>query len=90
MFQRWLRSTRTVPTYVRSILGWTPGLRTLLRGSVLPCGCLTGQYETWRGSVVCIVDSADPRCSAPGHDTNAVLWQHVPTRLGPQVASAAR
>lgn len=93
MFQRWLSSSKTTHTavpHVRSLAGWTPGLRTLLRGAVLPCGCLTGVYETWRGSVLCIVDSADTQCQTAGHDTDAILWQQTPTRLSTPVPSALR
>lgn len=56
-----------------TILGWTPGLRALLEGRMLPCGCLVGVYATWRGDAVTIVDARVPRCPHPEHRDNALI-----------------
>jgi len=31
---------------VWTLFGWTPGLRQIVAGRVLDCGCLAGLYET--------------------------------------------
>jgi len=33
-----------------------------LAGKVLPCGCLVGVYETYRGNVVASIDALAPVC----------------------------
>ena len=38
-----------------------------LRSAVLPCGCLTGVYETYDGEVVTFVDTAAQSCPEPSH-----------------------
>lgn len=58
---------------VRTILGWTPGLRNLISGGVLPCGCLAGAYETWTKKVVTIVDERGVNCPYDQHQTNTIL-----------------
>lgn len=45
----------------------------LLRGRVLPCGCLVGTYETLDGAVVSILDARGERCAAAGHIENVLL-----------------
>jgi hypothetical protein len=57
----------------RTILGWTPGLRNLVSGHVLPCGCLVGTYETWTRGVITIVDARGRRCGDDRHQANAIL-----------------
>jgi hypothetical protein len=57
----------------RTILGWTPGLRALVGGRVLPCGCVAGIYETWMKDQVTILDARGHTCSVAGHAENAVL-----------------
>lgn len=57
----------------RTILGWTPGLRTLVSSGVLPCGCLAGTYETWSQQIVTIVDEKSGSCPHADHDKNAIL-----------------
>jgi hypothetical protein len=57
----------------RSLMGWTPGLRTLVSGRVLPCGCVAGVYETWARSLVTILDERDASCQNPGHAVHEVL-----------------
>ena len=59
----------TAPT----ILGWTPGIRALVGGRVLPCGCLVGIYDTWKGETVTIVDSRGEQCGHIDHRDNAVI-----------------
>ena len=65
-----------------TILGWTPGLRSLVSGRRLPCGCLTGTYLTWRGSLVAIVDAPGDHCTRH-HRENLVLWQAGAPTLAP-------
>ena len=48
-------------------------MRTLIQGHVLPCGCLTGLYETWTGRMVTIIDARGNTCPIADHDTDAVL-----------------
>jgi hypothetical protein len=67
-------SSFTPDSIVRTILGWTPGLRTLVGGRVLPCGCLAGTYHTWGSQVVVILDAKDEACDDARHRHNAVLW----------------
>jgi hypothetical protein len=57
----------------RTILGWTPGLRSLVSGAVLPCGCLVGTYETWTQSLITIVDERGTECGDDRHQANAIL-----------------
>lgn len=56
-----------------TILGWSPGVRALLGGRVLPCGCLVGVYATWRGDAVSIIDDRAPRCPHGEHRPNALI-----------------
>jgi hypothetical protein len=56
-----------------TIAGWTPGVRTLVEGRVLPCGCLTGTYETWTGGLVTIIDARGDRCPNRAHATNVIV-----------------
>jgi hypothetical protein len=60
-------------TRARTILGWTPGLRNLVSGTVLPCGCLVGTYETWTRSLITIVDERGRGCGDDHHQANAIL-----------------
>ena len=57
----------------RSILGWTPGVRSVGRGRVLRCGCLAGVYEVWTGDVVVMIDAWSVRCTEPQHAEHLVL-----------------
>jgi hypothetical protein len=54
-------------------MGWTPGLRNLVSGGVLPCGCLVGTYETWTRRVITIVDERASACGDDRHQANAIL-----------------
>jgi hypothetical protein len=56
-----------------SLFGWTPSLRRMLRGRILPCGCSVGVYETRSGEVVQIVDARAPDCAAATHSVDAVV-----------------
>ena len=58
---------------LRTFFGWSPGLRITLGGRVLPCRCLVGSYETWRGDVVEILDAHDERCTERGHATDLIV-----------------
>lgn len=60
-----------------TVLGWTPGLRRLVAGRVLPCGCLVGVYERWSGGCVEILDGRCESCEL-SHKVDLVL--HVATR----------
>ena len=50
----------------------------ILRGTnsaLLPCGCVIGVYETYRGQSLAIVDLKNPRCTDRSHRVNArILW----------------
>jgi hypothetical protein len=74
-------------THAVTIGGWTPGLRALLAGQVLPCGCLAGTYQTAGGDAVAIVDTAADSCGHH-HDTHRVLWRHA-ARAVPRPIPAA-
>lgn len=56
-----------------SLFGWTPSLRRMLRGKVLPCGCSVGVYETRSGEIVQIVDARAPACEFVAHAVDSVL-----------------
>ena len=56
-----------------SLFGWTPSLRRMLRGRMLPCGCSVGVYETYSGEIVRIIDACAPGCSSPSHSVDAVV-----------------
>ena len=58
---------------LRTIFGWSPGLRLTLGGRVLPCGCLVGSYETSRGDVVEVLDAHDDRCVDRAHATDSIV-----------------
>jgi hypothetical protein len=58
---------------LRTFFGWSPGLRITLSGRVFPCGCLIGNYETWRGDVVEVLDAHDDRCSDRAHATDSIV-----------------
>jgi hypothetical protein len=58
---------------VATFLGWTPGVRTLLAGRVLPCGCLSGVYETNTGERVEILDGVGPACARRNHCLDVIL-----------------
>lgn len=62
-----------------SLFGWTPSLRRMLRGRVLPCGCSVGVYETRSGEVVQIVDARAGSCRRDGHTVDAVLPAEDPS-----------
>jgi len=55
-----------------TVLGWTPGLRRIVAGRVLPCGCLVGVYERWTGGCVEILDGRGENCEL-NHKVNLVL-----------------
>ena len=61
----------------------------------MPCGCLTGTYETWTSEVVEIVDAHAAACTITGHVTHAVLWRRLaclpgePAPLDPPEALSA-
>jgi hypothetical protein len=69
-----MRFTFTRSGSVRSMFGWTPGLRAILRSRVLQCGCTTGTYETFTSELAEIVDATAPGCRTAGHAEHAVLW----------------
>jgi hypothetical protein len=60
------------PNYIATVFGWSPGLRALATGRVLPCGCIVGRYDTWSGRVIEVVDLAVDTC-ADGHRANLIL-----------------
>lgn len=58
--------------HIATIFGWSPGVRALAAGTVLPCGCIVGRYDTWSGRVIEVVDLARDAC-VHGHRANLVL-----------------
>ena len=60
-------------TKARSFFGWTPGVRTVMAGQTLSCGCFAGMYQLWSGDVVALIDRHAPRCQQ--HEEHLVLWQ---------------
>ena len=72
-----------------TIFGWTPGIRRIVGGRVLPCGCLVGSYETRAAGVVEIMDGPDDACSDPSHTVHMVTSRLVPDR-GCQPGAAAK
>jgi hypothetical protein len=63
--------------------GWTPGLRSLLSGRVLSCGCLVGVYQTWRGREMTIIDGRGPHCECDRHQVNAIVSREDRVTLQP-------
>jgi len=56
----------------------------ILRGltsRLLPCGCITGVYETYDGAVVTLFDDRGEGCADPAH---------VPGSQVPQLAAAVQ
>lgn len=48
----------------------------ILRGlssRFLPCGCLTGIYETYDGEIVAILDARAASCAEPAHAKGNVV-----------------
>lgn len=58
-----------VPTF----FGWTPGLRSLVAGHLLSCGCLVGVYLTSAGAILEVLDACGPACPHADHKENAIL-----------------
>ena len=73
---RVLRSCRfgLARTHIITIAGWSPGVRALVTGQPLPCGCLVGVYHTWSENVVALIDAVGDHCRQH-HDLNLVLWR---------------
>jgi hypothetical protein len=61
------------PVKVRTWFGWTPGVRSLIAGRVLRCGCLVGVYDTQTGAIVEILDARGLGCPHAAHARDAVL-----------------
>jgi hypothetical protein len=48
----------------------------ILRGlssRLLPCGCLTGVYETYSNEIIVVVDARGQACAEPSHGPGEVL-----------------
>ncbi len=56
-----------------TVFGWSPGVRTMLSGSVWTCGCSVGAYEKWDGSVVRVVERSSETCREPRHAPGRIL-----------------
>jgi hypothetical protein len=59
-------------THAITIGGWTPGMRCLVAGRLLSCGCLVGVYHTVSEDEVEIIDNLADGC-AYGHSRNLIL-----------------
>jgi hypothetical protein len=44
-----------------------------LTGRVMPCGCLLGIYETYRGQIVTTIDACGQRCDNPAHRLHEIV-----------------
>ena len=58
----------------------------ILRGvssRLLPCGCLTGVYETYDGEIVVIVDARGPTCADTAHADGNLIPNTPPLGAGP-------
>jgi hypothetical protein len=54
----------------------------ILRGlssRFLPCGCLTGIYETYDAEIVAILDARSPSCADAAHACGNVVPIQTPT-----------
>ena len=70
-------TTDSIEARMFSLFGWTPSLRRMLRGRVLPCGCTVGVYETRSGGVVQIIDARSAHCAYVTHVVDAVVAADV-------------
>jgi hypothetical protein len=59
--------------FVPTLFGWTPGMRVLLAGRVLACGCLVGIYETRSRGTLTVLDGHGQDCTDPNHQLNILL-----------------
>jgi hypothetical protein len=59
-----------------TIGGWTPGVRALVAGRILSCGCRIGVYQTCSREFIAIVDAAADQCQEH-HHLNSVAWRAV-------------
>jgi hypothetical protein len=77
-------------TTVLSILGWTPGLRTVVGGRVLRCGCLVGDYLSSSGDTIAIVDGQAATCGLPQHRVNRIFHAEQPFAAAADVSQFRR
>lgn len=56
-----------------TVFGWTPGLRQIVVGRVLACGCLAGVYQMRNGGLVEILDARCDGCGDSLHTVNRIL-----------------
>ena len=84
MFTRFLTIFTFAGDRMRSFAGWTPGLRAVIRGRALPCGCVVGLYETHTAELAEVIDAAAVGCTNRSHRNDAVLWRQSP-QAWPQV-----
>jgi len=59
-----------------------------LSSRVLPCGCLTGVYETYDNEVIGIVDARAPSCSDASHQPGATVFRHSAQPVGAAAGAA--
>lgn len=60
-----------------------------LASRLLPCGCLTGVYETYDGEIVGILDARNPACADPAHARGNVVPLQPPAQTSPGSPPAA-
>ncbi len=58
-----------------SVLGWSPGVRALLGGTLLPCGCVAGVYDHWNGRRVTVIDYHGRRCPEALHRPGTIVHE---------------
>lgn len=60
-----------------------------LASRLLPCGCLTGVYETYDGEIVGILDAQNPACADPAHARGSTVPLQPPAQASPGSPPAA-
>jgi hypothetical protein len=45
----------------------------VLRGARLPCGCVTGIYETYAGTTVAVIDEVHADCGLAQHRNGCMM-----------------
>jgi hypothetical protein len=64
-------------------------VRRLIAGRVLPCGCLSGIYETRSGGRIEILDGVGPACRCRYHEPNVILDPSMDEVLAQETATSA-
>jgi hypothetical protein len=65
-------------------------IRRGLASRRLPCGCVTGVYETYREEIVTIIDAHGAFCADPAHHPGNVLPGSAGQPLQPEAHETSR